>query len=215
MGLGNVQGMRVILRNNRQILRKTGLFKKDQSFLSSRKEYLKAAKGEVDFKTISKSELRALREKVIKNRKAETLRVWIITLAIMIPVIFFGAFISNKYTHQKNLKIQEQQKRNNKVEQILVQQKLTEDLNEFNYLIEEGDKWIEKRNWNSAIYRYKQAVELFPNEFEGNYRLALAYSYRCKDENKDCEIGEKITNRLLKYFPNEPGLIELKSVFDK
>ena len=69
-GLGHLLGLRVVLKSNRDMLRKTGFFKKDRTFLSSRKEYLKAAKGQVDFKTISKSELRALREKVIKNRKA-------------------------------------------------------------------------------------------------------------------------------------------------
>ena len=93
--------------------------------------------------------------------------------------------------------------------------KLTNDLNEFNYLINEGDKWIEKRNWNNAIYRYEQAVKLFPNEFEGNYRLALAHSYGCKDANKNCEIGQKITNRLLNSFPNDSRLIELKTAFNK
>jgi len=208
MGLGNIEGMRVILRNNRQMLRKTGLFKKDQSFLSSRKEYLKAAKGEVDFKTISKSELRALREKVIKNRKADNLRAWLITLAVMAPFIIYGLHILIKPSPQS-------EKKNDKTQQILVEQKLTDDLNEFHFLIEDGDKWIEKRNWSNAIYRYKQATELFPNEFEGNYRLALAYSYQCKDLNVDCEVGKKLTNRLLKYFPEEPDLIKLKIDFDK
>ena len=213
--MGHLQGLRVILKNNRQMLRKTGLFKKDQSFLSSRKEYLKAAKGQVDFKTISKSELRALREKVIKNRKANNLKVWLITLAIVAPFLIYGLYIFTGSEQWTKESIQTGKINNDHEQQILLDQKLTDDLNEFNYLINEGDKWIEKRNWNNAIYRYEQAVKLFPNEFEGNYRLALAHSYSCKDGNMNCEIGQKITNRLLNSFPNDSRLIELKTAFNK
>ena len=215
MGLGNIQGMRIILRNNREMLRKTGLFKKDRSFLSTRKEYLKASEGKVDLKTISKAELRALREKVIRNRKAENFRAWAITLILALPLMFFGISKYLDYNHRMQLEFQEEQKRNNELNGIFLDQKLTEDLNEFTLLIDEGDKWIEKRNWNNAIYKYKKAVKLFPNEFEGNYRLALAYSYRCKESNKDCEIGNKLTNSLLEFYPNDPSLLELKAVFGK
>ena len=207
MGMGHLQGMRVVLKRNRDILRKTGLFKKDQSFLSSRKAYLKAAKGELNFKTISKSDLLALREKVIKKRKAESIRAWLIALGLMIPILALGIFIANAFTAPENFQYIEQKES--------VELKLTIDLNKFSYYLEDGDMWITKRNWNNAIYRYEQAVALFPNEFEGNLRLALAYNYRCKDENKDCEIGKKLTTRLLKYYPNEPGLTELKAAFDE
>jgi len=218
MGVGNLQGMRVILRNNRQLLRKTGLFKKNQSFLSSRKEYLKAAKGEVDFKTISKSELRALREKVIKNRKTENLRTWIITLVIIAPILFYGVYFFYQ-SSIKNQQILERQQQNTETNKILLDrkenQKLNADLNRYFEVISEGDLWIEKKNWNNAIYKYEQAVRLFPNEFEANYRLVLAYSYRCQNENKNCEVGKKLMNRLLKYFPEESNLIELKRAFEK
>ena len=210
-GSGHLQSMRVILRNNRNLLRKKGLFKKDKSFLSSRKEYLEAAKGNVDFKTISKSELRALREKVIKNRKADNLKSWLITLVIMIPIFSFGLYISNLLEPSQFRESVKGEIQNN----ILIEQKLTDDLNEFQFLIEDGDKWIEKRNWNNAIYRFKQAVKLFPSEFEGNYRLALAYSYNCQEKNEDCEIGLRITSRLIEYYPDDPSLLKLKSFFEK
>ncbi len=215
MGVGSLQGMRSVLRNNRQLLRKTGLFKKDTSFLSSRKEYLKAAKGSVDFKTISKSELRALREKVIKNRKAESLKAWLITLVVLVPIIVYGFYISNKYSHRIKQKIQTEKLKNDKAQQILLEQNQNKKLNRYSFIINDGDQWIEKKNWNNAIYRYKEAVELFPDEFEANYRLALAYSYHCQYKNKDCEIGKMLTIRLLKYFPEKVNLIELKNVFEK
>lgn len=214
MGLGNIEGMRVILRNNREMLRKTGLFKKDRSFLSSRKEYLKAAKGEVELKTISKSELQAIREKVIKNRKVESIKSWLITITIIIPIIVYGIYISNNYKRQTEQEIYHQKLLKEKNNQLLLEQKRNKNLKKYFLIISEGDMWLRKENWNNAIYKYKRAVKLFPNEFEANYRLALAYGYRCQNENKDCDLGEKLTNKLLKYFPEEANLIELKKVFN-
>jgi len=217
-GAGHLQSMRAILRNNRLLLRKTGLFKKDRSFLSSRKEYLKAAKGEIDFKTISKSELRSLREKVVRNRKSENLRVWLITLVIMIPILSYTGYISYE-SWKKDQEIYAQQRESKKIKKILLDQKLSEKhnvkLNEYFLVISEGDEWIEKKNWNNAIYKYKKALKLFPNEFEANYRLALAYGYHCQNENIDCAVGKKLTNRLLKYFPEDPNLIKLEHTFEK
>lgn len=91
---------------------------------------------------------------------------------------------------------------------------MNEHFNEYSYFLEEGDKWIKKRHWHNAIYRYEQAVKLFPNEFEANYRLALAYSYNCKFEKKDCEEGKLLTNRLLKNYSEDKGLQELKIAFE-
>ncbi len=85
---------------------------------------------------------------------------------------------------------------------------LIENKKEFDYLIEEGDNWISKRNWNNSIYFYKKAIEIFPNEFEANYRLALAYYYNCKFENEDCKKGEILTIKLLEYASDNKELIE-------
>ncbi|SDW84204.1 hypothetical protein SAMN05444411_102289 [Lutibacter oricola] len=55
-GAGHLSSMNAILRNNRKLLRKVSIFKKDNSFMSSRKAYLKALKGNVDIKKLSKKE---------------------------------------------------------------------------------------------------------------------------------------------------------------
>ncbi len=90
---------------------------------------------------------------------------------------------------------------------------LSENINEFSFLIDDGDAWIKKRRWNNAIYRYEQAVRLFPHSYEANYRLALAYRYSCEFKNKDCIKGEKIVAKMLKYHPDEINLINLKVAF--
>ena len=120
----------------------------------------------------------------------------------MIPLVFLAIKASFKVA-KKDIKSIELAKENYLIEHI----------NDYTYYIDEGDKWIEKKNWNNAVYRYEQAVKLFLKDFEANYRLALSYSYTF--ENKHFEAGKTLTNRILKYHPKDPNLLELKAIFEK
>jgi len=204
-GEGSIQSMITSLRNNRILLRKKSMFKRDRTFLSTRKEYYKAAKGkQIELKKASKEELHLIRNKIIKQRKIERITTLSVVIGFIITVIIISFYISHKQNIKKNKEVE-----------IEKENYLHENINEYSYLIEEGDNWIDKKNWNNAIYRYKQAVDLFPNEFEASYRLALAYSYSCIFENENCAIGITLTDRLIKYYPDDPKLQELKKVFEK
>jgi len=203
-GGGSMQHMMNSLRNNKSLLRKRSIFKKERTFLSTKKEYYKAAQGEFDLKKITKEELILLRAKIIKQRKIENRRSWAIVLVVMVPIVLLGIKASYK-TDKKNIESIETAKDNYLIEHI----------NDYAYYIEEGDKWIEKKNWNNATYRYEQAVKLFPEDYEANYRLALSYSYSCTYQNKNCEKGRTLTHRLLKSHPEEQNLLELKAIFNK
>ncbi len=203
-GEGSMQHMINTLRNNKSMLRKKSMFKKERTFLSTRKEYYHAAEGKIDLKKATKEELLLLRKKILKRRKAESIRTWIIVSAFLIPIIMLGVYALNT---EKKKKIEDSETAKEKY--------LIENLNEYTYLIEEGDKWIAKKNWNNAIYRYEQAVKLFPKNFEANYRLALAYSYSCTYNHKNCEIGSALTGKLLKFFPENQDVLKLQKIFEK
>jgi len=130
---GSLQSMASILRNNRNLLRKRSILKKDNSFLSARKEYLKAAKGEIDFKSISKEELQLLRKKVLENRKAESLKIWPIAIIVAMPIIAFGFYLSNEFMHNKNRDIYENNLKNQKTRQLLLEKKSAEKLDNYYY----------------------------------------------------------------------------------
>ena len=203
-GGGSVRAMTTILRNNRNLLRKKNMFKKERTFLSTKKEYYKAAQGEFDIKKASQKELFLIRQKVIKQRKLDNLRGWALAIILVGPILIYGIYAFNNGTIENTQQIE-----------IAKETYLEQNLNEYTFLLEDGDKWIEKKNWNNAIYRYEQAVKLFPEEFEANYRLALAYSYNCTFKNKHCELGKNLTHNLLKYDPEDENLLELKEVFEK
>jgi len=212
---GSLQSMGSILRNNRNLLRKRGVLKKDSTFLSTRKEYLKAANGTIDFKSISNEELQLLREKVIKNRKTENLRIWLISLAISIPIIAFGFYLSYEFIENKNRNLYDKHLLSEKEQQIIIEKESNKKLDNYYYLIGNGDTWIKKKNWKNAIYQYGNAIKIFPEKYEANYRLALAYSYNCSFEGKDCDVGNILTNRMLNYFSKNENLIKLKALFNK
>jgi len=157
---------------------------------------------EFDFPEVSKRDLKIINadiRKKIRNQKNKNLLFLII---LLVPALLF-IFNSIDYSVQNEIIVQSPNENNY----------LSNNINAYSFLIDDGDKWIEKGHWSNAIYRYKDAVKLFPEKNEAKYRLALAYSYNCKYNSKDCETGTRLTDQLLKYQPNEIDFIELKTAF--
>ena len=207
--------MNTILQNNRKLLRKISIFKKDRSFMSNRKAYLKATSGDVDIKKLSKQELRKIREKVIRTREKERLKHWIISILIITPVMILSYNVFNNIIEYQNKKLNEKFIPDKELEQILISREKQEKVDNYYFFIDNGDDWIAKKNWNNAIFQYKNAVKEFPEKYEANYRLALAYSYKCKFDKKDCDKGLKLVGRLMKVNPNDKDLKTLKKVLEK
>ncbi|MEN8125418.1 MAG: hypothetical protein ABFR32_09845 [Bacteroidota bacterium] len=94
-GEGSILHMITSLRNNRSLLRKKSMFKKDRSFLSVKKEYYKASKGKIASKKLSKEELLLIRKKVIKKRRRENIKSLIILFVIITLILCLGLYIAN------------------------------------------------------------------------------------------------------------------------
>lgn len=213
-GAGHMASMNTILRNNKNLLRKVSIFKKDRSFMSNRKAYLKATKGDVDIKKLSKQELRIIRERVIKEREKEQIRNWVLSILIITPILILGYNIFDNIIQYQNKKLNEKFIPDKELEQILLSREKLEKKDDYYFFIDNGDEWIEKRNWKNAIFQYKNAVQVFPEKYEANYRLALAYSYKCKFDNSDCDKGLILVERLMKVNPNDKDLMTLKSILE-
>lgn len=214
-GAGHMHSMNTILRNNKNLLRKISIFKKNNSFMSARKEYIKALNGEIDIKKLSKQELRIIREKVIREREKENIKNSVISILIMIPVIWLSYNLYNNFIQYQNEKLNDSYVYDKELEQIKINNEKQEKIEQYYFYIENGDEWIEKQNWKNAIFQYKNAVREYPEKYEANYRLALAYSYNCKFQNQDCEKGSKLIERLLKVNPDDSDLLTLKRIVEK
>lgn len=55
-------------------------------------------------------------------------------------------------------------------------------------------------------------MEIFPKDYDINYRLAAAYCYRCEDEAKDCDEAKKLVVKLLHDFPDDENVLKLKEM---
>ena len=208
-GSGHNHSFNTIVHNNKMLLNRRNIFRKDSSFLSSRKAYLKASKGFVDVRKASKQELLEIRKKVIKERRRSALKTWIFALIFSVPVILLGINVSSYFmdraVQQETESINQEliQQQTQKGQEILEMEK------KFKYLVADGDNWLNKGNVQNAIHQYESAVSLFPNKFEASLKLTKAYFKQCEIDNTDeCVKGREFIKKMKKQFPNHEILIE-------
>ena len=86
---GNVQSMITTLRNNKMLLKSKSMFNKEKTFLSLNSEYLKSNYGKFEYKKVTKKELLAIRNKIIRDKKKQ----FRIRTMIFIVCMFFVSLI--------------------------------------------------------------------------------------------------------------------------
>ena len=196
-GEGSIQGMTTSLSNNKRLLRKKNMFRPERTFLSLKRAYIKSAGGEIELKKATKNQLRAIRNQIIKERRKNWYAFYIIFLFLFLIVglITYNSIQNTIIAKEKAKEIELAHKK----ERSLL-------------LISKGDYWLKKRSWFNAIFEYKRAFELLPDDYSVNYRLAYAYSLRCENEFEDCKKGKKLLDKLINQFPEKPELLQLKEL---
>ena len=208
-GAGSMDHMVKTIRNNAKLLRKKSLFKKERSFLQSKKEDFATETSGIPTEAISEEKLAAIKNKMIASRKKRNLQLGIF-LSISFPLLLLLGF----YLFQ-GFSLGFERLENTGPDQINIAAKKAQTSEEkYLYYINDGDKWLAEKSYYNAIFQYKHAVELFPSEFTAHYRMAVAYSYQCQFEFKGCEKGMQIVERLEKEFPNSEEIQKVKAVFE-
>ena len=78
-----------------------------------------------------------------------------------------------------------------------------------------GDRWFSESNWHNAIFYYKKALELYPNDYDSSYRLLQAYGQNCEKELEDCAKAKDLLDELLvKFSDKKSELTQLKEVLN-
>ncbi len=199
-GEGSMMAMIKSLRNNRKLLRKNSRFKKGRSFLNLKETDLKGATGKPTFNAYSKEAIKKIKSKFGRRRKRE--KVFLIFLGLIGLFLFvsLGKFLVEDVLQEHN---------DSRLELIQNKERL--------YLkhIEFGDRWFSQGKWKNAIFYYKQGVELYPEDYEINYRVVRAYILKCKDDLENCaEAKALLDDMLLKFLDKETQLLELKEVLN-
>lgn len=201
-GFGSINHMIVTLRNNRNLLPAKRSYFRKKDYKAIKNEYYKAVGGSFNIKKTSPEQLKAIRKKIRSKRKREA-QQFIILLCLGLPLIAFTLYITFNNFHFGFPKLEQ-------VKEVDIEKAKQE---KYLFYINDGDTWLKKEDWYNAIFQYKNALKLYPNDFDANYRLALSYSYRCQYEFEDCEIGKKLIDKLEKQFPNNEDIKAVKAIF--
>ncbi len=174
------------LKNNKSFLRKKSLFKKERSFLNLKRDSIKTDLGTIPSKKVSQKELRRIRRETLKDTKHAFRVEWLLFFA----VIGIGVLMGIQY-FQKNSEIEKIIGTKNDLEYY------QKNIEEYNYLISSGDNWMREKNYHNATFQYEKALEIFPKDSIGVYRLISAYDLQCRTEQQNCEKREELLNSLV------------------
>ncbi|QIE60710.1 hypothetical protein G5B37_14430 [Rasiella rasia] len=179
------------LRSNKSLLRRKGMYDKERRFLNTKKDALAFQQGKIEVEKVTEAQLIQIRKKITKQRQKELLLTAIIAVVLVAIVVFFGVKFANSEAKVKtDLKIEQE----------------TEAYNQYLYFIVDGDSWFEKRKWHNAMFQYRKALELYPNDYDAMFRLTMAISYKCEETGKDCELGSAYYKKLEAFNPTDPLL---------
>lgn len=202
-GFGSINHMIVTLRNNKNLLpTKRSLFRPNR-YRSIKNEYYNAVGEAFDIKKSTPEQLQKIRNTIVRKRKKKARRLGLV-ICIVLPLICIGVY---KAFHNFSFGFP-------KLEQQITKINTEKSKKEsYMFFINNGDEWLSKRNFYNAAFQYKKALQLFPSDFEANYRLALAYSYRCQYDFEDCEIGMKLTRKLEEQFPSNSDIKKIMAIY--
>lgn len=169
------------LSENRNLLRKKSMFKKERSFLNQKREDISSKEIHVTSKKASKYLLSRIKNKTLTEEKKETKTIaWAIGITCFLLFVMGSHFFNSK--QEDNLGI---------VEQVTLDE-VTEDQQRYEYLITSGDAWFKEEKYHNALFQYKKALEVFPNDQEAFSRVLSVYDIQCEKMKKNCKERDQI-----------------------
>ena len=135
-------------------------------------------------KKLSKRERRSYKSKTLKSYKKDRLYGSLI--------VFFGVTLLIVFLVWFYARTEQQEK-------TLVKTVTKEKIDRYDYLISSGDQWLEKKKYFNAIFQYRLALEVFPQDSLATFRLITASELNCEIYNNNCGESEK----LLEQYKNQ------------
>ncbi len=187
----SVAGIITSLGNNKKLLKPKKLLEKQN---------LKDTEGKSSLKEASDEELLQIGKKIRKqNRKESKILIGIAILITSVFTYFTINVIRQNSVDKESIQVLKFQE---KERQFLLQ-------------IDKGDQWFEKGKWSNSIFYYKKAKEIFPKNYDINYRLVRSYSFECENEFQNCREAKKLLDKLFLMFPDkEKELLEIKGMLE-
>lgn len=194
-GESSILNMIITLRNNRNQLRSKSAYK-NKSYFQTKSDYRKYGGGISDLKKATPEQLSAIRIKIKNRRKKEITLKLMIYLFLFMTISWLGVLgVNCSFSGLEDI---ESTKEKQEVEA------------DFNFYWEDGNTYFQNGKWHNAAFQYEKALEIHPDNFPVNVRLATALTYQCEEKEIHCEKAFLLLDRLLKSHPNHQGLEALR-----
>jgi tetratricopeptide (TPR) repeat protein len=193
-GEGSIQQMINSLKNNKKLLRRKNRFEKEKSFLSIDKDSYKTKQKTFKSKKAAPELLNKIRK---ETKRASNKSKLLFGFIALIFLIFMLLFLSDLYnSDQKHLIKTLNEKGDDKNNLALS-------------FINKGDGWFKESKWDAAIFYYRKAKKIYPDNFDIEYRIVHTMSLKCKYEFEKCRETKEILDSLIFVHP---GNLKLKSL---
>lgn len=194
--------MNTVMKNNKALLKKkASLFKSKKSYIESKSEYDSLTDEFFDYKTASPQLLDEIRRKFKRERRKEITINALIALVGLVSgsIVMLYIFTNGFNTNEGNTGL-------DSPSSIKLQKKIE-------FYIKDGDLWLNQGDFENAIFQYKNALKIDSKNFIIYHRICLGYSYLCRYEQKQCDIGKEELEKSLIKFPDKKELLELKRYY--
>jgi tetratricopeptide (TPR) repeat protein len=213
-GFGSINHMIITLRNNKNLLSRRTIYERNRGWFGSnrpfeyrRKEFQKAAR-DLDLLKASPEQLARIRETIIKQRRIHRLRVGfvLVIFSMLMGFALFGLYEFVRLEEGKFVRKSSEESFSRDSDR----------LQQYSFFISDGDKYLQIGEWHNAIFQYRKAAELYPEFYEVNYRLGVAYSKRCRIEEENCQEAQNQIQLLLDKYPDKKtDALKLRSYLNK
>ncbi|CAL2094637.1 putative TPR_REGION domain-containing protein [Tenacibaculum sp. 190524A02b] len=130
-----------------------GKIKEKKLYTRDKKQFLKSSNGDLIFKKIDQSELNKVNKRIRKQVHLEQRK----HRSIAFMLVFMFLLVVGHMVYEVN-----------KTEKELIsakkEQYIQDNLPKYSYFIQDGDEWLKKGHFKNAIFQYRKALEMFPND---------------------------------------------------
>jgi|GEM_PF-2383060 len=81
----------------------------------------------------------------------------------------------------------------------------------FQMMIDYGDTYLKKKDFEKAISEYKQAVLLYPDKLTGEILLAKGYYLMCINSNQSCDTAIMHYSKLIEKYPDSTQYYKIRA----
>lgn len=152
------------------------------------------------FKTTTKEQLEQIRIKTLAEQREEKRKA---VIAIVIGILLAMFLVRLAWSALHSFFTQQETPF---IEQPVASE---ENMPPFYFLINEGNLWLEKGEYENAIFQFSLALEQIPNSLDAQFGLATALTANCTYNIQDCEKAQEAICLLIAFHPNNPNAWQL------